>query len=121
MDRARLRAGLGVASRYLGATISFYLMMTLDRYLLEALGSTAEVGVYTLFIGLAGAVTMIVQSGVVVSLFPDVVSAAGEEDWVGHRQAVGRMGRVVLLTTVAATVVAGIAIFPVLAIVDRPA
>lgn len=120
-DKDRVIRGLTVAGKYLGATLGYYAMLTVDRYFLEALASTQDVGVYTFYIGMAGGVIMIVQSGVVVALFPDLVAAAGAKDWKQHREVMRRMTRMVVLAVAGATTVAGVAIIPALFIIDRPA
>lgn len=120
-DWDRIRAGLRVARPFLIATVAFRAMLTIDRYVIEAFWGTEEVGVYTLYIGIANAVVLIVQSGVVVTLFPGLVEARDHRDEAAFDAKVARFFRVVGASTLGAAALVGAAVLPLLAVVGNEA
>lgn len=119
-DWERIRRGLRVAWQFLVATLAFRAMLTIDRYVLEAFRGTAEVGIYTLYIGMANVVVLIVQSGVVVVLFPRLVEGRDRGDDVAFRHQLSRFTRIVGASAIAAGMLVGAAVIPLLTMLGNP-
>lgn len=77
-DRQRVARGLRVAATFLVSSLAVRAQFALDRYILGAARTLEEVGVYTVYIGMANVILLIVESGVVAARFPDVVASLRE-------------------------------------------
>lgn len=80
-----LKNGFLVASMFLGATMCFRALQTIDRYAVEALAGKNFLGVYVLYMGMAMAIMSVLDPAVLSFLYPRLV-AAYKQDIVKYRK-----------------------------------
>lgn len=80
-----IRAGLRVAFPMLVATLALRAIFTLDRYWFGFVNSSELLGVYTLFIGIAGAVLAFMDAGVFAFLYPKMIERFKKGDSAGFK------------------------------------
>lgn len=120
-QRADIRRGLRTAGIFIVSSLAFRGVFVVDRYILEALSTTSDVGIYTFYIGLASGVLLVTESGAVVSRFPGLVAAHRGSDRGVFARHLREFGRRVGVAVAVAVLVAVVAIRPVLGLLDRPA
>jgi O-antigen/teichoic acid export membrane protein len=119
IDWSSIRKRLRKAVPFIVSAIAALLTLFGDRLFIEVFSGREALGVYTLFFGLAVAVTSIVTSIVSHRHLPRVIAAAQ----AGRRemeQAVTQFLVGNFAVTVVLSVAAAIAVFPILAIIDKP-
>src|SRR5690606_13458856 len=87
IDWAWLKKGVLVALPLLIATLALRGIMTVDRFAFEALNGPDLLGVYSLFMGMAGAVLAFMDAGVFAFLYPRMITAHNSEDLSGFLSA----------------------------------
>lgn len=78
-----LKKGVLVALPLLMATLALRGIMTVDRFAFEVLNGPDLLGVYTLFMGMAGAVLAFMDAGVFAFLYPRMITAHNSDDQSG--------------------------------------
>ena len=99
-----VRRGLTVSSGFLVATLALRGIQTVDRYWLEALVNIEIVGVYVLFLGIAGALMVFLDAGVFSFTYPILIGHAHKNESTLARVKVRQM----LFQTVAVSLAFGI-------------
>ena len=87
VEWAWLKKGVLVALPLLIATLALRGIMTVDRFAFEALNGPDLLGVYSLFMGMAGAVLAFMDAGVFAFLYPRMITAHNSEDLSGFLSA----------------------------------
>lgn len=114
-----LRRMLMAAGPFLVASLAFKGLTTVDRYLLEFLGSSEEVAVYLLMFGVAQIVTLSVESGVAHFKFPDLLAAVASGDRRSFSRTLRSFGKGVAIVVPGVIAAVVVAIDPVLRFVGR--
>lgn len=83
IDLAWVKRGVLVAFPLLMATLALRGIMTIDRYAFEALNGPDLLGVYSLFMGMAGTVLTFMDAGVFAFLYPRMIAAHNSGDQAG--------------------------------------
>ncbi|WP_394130406.1 lipopolysaccharide biosynthesis protein [Marinobacter nauticus] len=87
VEWAWLKKGVLVALPLLIATLALRGIMTVDRFAFEVLNGPDLLGVYSLFMGMAGAVLAFMDAGVFAFLYPRMITAHNSEDLSGFLSA----------------------------------
>ncbi len=87
VEWAWLKKGVLVALPLLIATLALRGIMTVDRFAFEVLNGPDLLGVYSLFMGMAGAVLAFMDAGVFAFLYPRMITAHNSEDSSGFLSA----------------------------------
>lgn len=69
-----VKRGIAVSGAFLLATLALRGMQTIDRYWLEALAGIEVVGVYVLFLGVAGAMMVFLDAGIFAFGYPALIT-----------------------------------------------
>lgn len=80
VDWSWVKRGVLIALPLLMATLALRAIMTVDRYAFEALNGPDLLGVYSLFMGMAGAVLAFMDAGVFAFLYPRMITAHNNND-----------------------------------------
>lgn len=91
LDWKWIKKGVAVSAAFLFATLALRGMQTFDRYMLESIGGIEIVGVYVLFIGVAGSLLAFLDSGVFSFTYPTMIALSQNFRWVEARKKVKQM------------------------------
>lgn len=120
IDWTWMRRGVGVALPFFGATLSFVGIQYVDRYFLQSFWGEATVGIYTFYSGLANVIHAFIFSGIIMILYPQVIAAYQQGDFVRYRLLMRKMSLGVIGGLAILSALALLLIRPVLHLVDRP-
>ncbi len=116
-----LWSGLRNALIFLLASSSLLLVTYLDRFFLQAYFDEGTVGVYVFFNQIANVVQTFVNTGIIMILYPRILSAFQAGDYSGYRTLMRRMARGSIAAAVILACGCAVAVVPLLAWLDRPA
>jgi O-antigen/teichoic acid export membrane protein len=119
IDWAAIRTGLRTSAPFLLTSGAALGLLFLDRFIIEANQGLAAVGIYTFFAGFATALHTLVNTGVSLIRMPRLVKAHHDNDEQGFRLEFGRMARGTAASGILLAVAIGLAIIPILRLVDR--
>lgn len=88
---AWIKKGIAISAAFLVATLALRGVQTLDRYWLEALGGIELVGVYVLFLGVAGSSMIFLDAGVFAYTYPALIQHSHRQEHEAARAKVRRM------------------------------
>ncbi|MBN1211035.1 MAG: polysaccharide biosynthesis C-terminal domain-containing protein [candidate division Zixibacteria bacterium] len=91
VDWAWVKKGLKVSLPLLCSTISFVGIQNLDRYFLKYYYGESAVGIYTFHYSIANLVNIVIYTGLIMILFPKLVSSFQQEDYVKYRAVMKKM------------------------------
>jgi O-antigen/teichoic acid export membrane protein len=120
VDRAWIASGLRVALPFLASSLSIRGITTLDRFALQRAAGEAEVGVYSIFFGLANLVPVLAETGFVLVLFPRLVATSQAGDVEGYRRVYRQMATGVLVLVTLLSVGCVAAVGPILSLIENP-
>jgi O-antigen/teichoic acid export membrane protein len=106
---------------FLAAAICGRALFTADRFLLQTFSGPAAVGVYAFYFGIANAIVLAFDSGVVQLVVPRLVSAHRLADAKAFRRLSWQLVRGALLVTATGALGLAVLLGPLLRLVDRPA
>lgn len=120
VDWSWVRRGIGVALPLLIATLALRGLFTVDRYWVEAVAGLQVLGAYVLFMGMATALMSLLDAGVFVFLYPQLIAAFNDGDHSRFRTAMRSLSIHTLALAGGFAVVAMVVIKPLLIWIDRP-
>ena len=120
-DWIRIRSALHTALTFLTATLAFRGILAVDRYALELISGTADAGTYTLYLGVANAILLVVESGVAIHKFPDLVEYFARGQLDTFKSSSFRFLVSVLIVTVAGSVALGLGFEKIVVAIGRTA
>lgn len=91
LDWKWIKNGIAVSAAFLFATLALRGIQTFDRYMLESIGGVEIVGVYVLFIGIAGSLLAFLDSGIFSFTYPALISLSQNCRWADARKKVKQM------------------------------
>ena len=91
LDWKWIKNGIAVSAAFLFATLALRGMQTFDRYMLESIGGVEIVGVYVLFVGVAGSLLAFLDSGIFSFTYPALISLSQNCRWADARKKVKQM------------------------------
>lgn len=92
IDWVWIKAGARIALPFLGASMAVTGIQYSDRYFVQYYLGDAMLGVYTFFANIANMVHVFVFTGVIMILYPRIISAFQNNDMVQYRLLMRRMG-----------------------------
>lgn len=120
IDWGWIKNGTRISLPFFCATVAFMGIQYADRYFLQHYYGEEAVGIYTFYAQIANAVQIFVFTGIIMILYPKIVSAyqqgkLGEYRLLMRKLSLGVTGAVVVLVCAIAA-----AIKPILAVVGKP-
>lgn len=119
VDWAGMRSGLRTAAPFVVTTGASMGLLFLDRFIIEAFKGLGPVGIYTFFAGITTALHTLVNTGVSLIRMPRLVKAYQDADEPRFRRELGAMARVTVGSAVLLALAIGVAITPILELVDK--
>lgn len=120
VDWAWIGQGIRIALPLLAATLAVRGVYTLDRYLLERLVGLEVLGAYVLFISFANAMVSFLEAAVHVFSYPTLITAFQQKRPVQYCYELQKLLRQTLVLTSVFTIVALLAIEPLLRWLGKP-
>lgn len=120
IDWGWVRIGVRTSLVFLVATIALRIMEFGDRFFIEHYHGKAMVGVYTFYIQITSVVQTFVSTGIILILYPKIISAYQQGRFDEYRILMRKMGVGSICGAVILAGLASISIFPVLSLVKRP-
>ena len=120
VDWAWIFKGLKVAFALLVATLAVRGIFTLDRYWFQELAGLEGLGAYVLFMGISMALMSFLDAGIFTFIYPGLISAYQQGDAASFRQGMRKLLLQTIGLSVAFTVIALLAIGPLLVWLDKP-
>lgn len=99
IDWQWIRKGLKIAMPLLMASLAIRGIFTFDRYLVEAIAGLDVLGAYVLLIGIANAIVVFIDAGVIVFMYPQIIAAAKLGDCKTIRHAMKKLSWNIILIT----------------------
>ncbi|MDH4158510.1 MAG: hypothetical protein OEW00_14670 [candidate division Zixibacteria bacterium] len=119
VDWGWLRLGLKGSLPFFGSTVALLGIQYADRYFLQNFHGEAMVGVYTFFANIANLIQVFIYTGVIMILYPRIVSAYQKQKMSDYRVLMRRMALGVTGGVVILSVLAALGIGPLLYLVDK--
>lgn len=116
-----IKKGIAISTAFLLATLALRGFQTLDRYWLEALGGIELVGVYVLFLGVAGTLMVFLDAGVFAYTYPALIQHSHRQEHEAARAKVRRMLCQTLAISAAFCIVSWILLPYLLNWINKPA
>lgn len=91
LDWKWVKNGVVVSAAFLFATLALRGMQTFDRYMLESIGGIEMVGVYVLFMGVAGGLLAFLDAGVFSFAYPNLIALSQNGRWADVRKKIKQM------------------------------
>jgi O-antigen/teichoic acid export membrane protein len=120
VDRAWLRRGVRSAVALFVGLVCVRSIFAVDRQLLEGLVSLEAVGTYTFFAGVANTVVVLTDSGVLTTLYPDLIRSYQAGDLVAYRATMHRMLVGALAMVLVLCLGFAVAVVPVVGWIGKP-
>lgn len=120
VDWRWLGGGLRVAVPFLLGTLALRGVFTVDRFSLEAVRSTAEVGVYTFFLAVYAAFHGFLEMGVLMVHRPAIIRSYQQGRYEEYRRGMRRLALALGGLSAALAAAAALLIGPVLGLVGEP-
>ena len=111
--------GIKVSLPFFLATMSFVAIQYADRYFLQHFWGEAMVGIYTFYASIANTINIFIFTGVVMILYPKIISAFQKDDQVLYRALMKKMSVGIVVGTIVLSALALVLIKPVLALVNK--
>ena len=119
VDWGWLRLGVKGSLPFFGSTVALLGIQYADRYFLQNFHGEAMVGVYTFFANIANLIQVFIYTGVIMILYPRIVSAYQRQKMTDYRALMRRMALSVVCGVVILSVLAALGIGPLLYLVDK--
>ena len=119
MDWDWIRRGLRVGLPFLGATLAWRGVFSVDRYALQMFWGAEAVGVYTFYSSIRNAIQSLLDMGVLAVLRPRIISSYQAGRIEEYRGLMVRLFIAVVATATVLCVLAALSIRPLLAIVGN--
>lgn len=100
--------GIKIAAPFLVSTLALRAIFTLDRYFIMIFSSDADVGVYSFFFGIGGALSSILEAGVMAEKFPALMRATQSGDYIEVIRLKREMTISVIIMTVLFVIMSGL-------------
>jgi len=84
VDKSWIQKGFKVGFLFLFATMCFKALMTVDRFVFEELNGIDLLAVYVLYMGMAMSITMFLDAAVISFLYPRMVSAYRQGNYINY-------------------------------------
>lgn len=121
IDWGWVRRGIAVSGALLLATLALRGVQTLDRYWLEALVGIELVGAYVLFLGIAGAMMVFIDAGILSFGYPALITFHHRKEYARAREKVRQMLYQTLVVCTGFAIISWLALPYLLAWVGNPA
>lgn len=115
-----VKKGVAVSSAFLVATLALRGIQTLDRYWLEALAGIEFVGIYVLFLGIAGSMMVFLDAGVFAFGYPTIIKLNQHRQYASAQNKVREMLFQTIAVCLAFGAVSWLALPYLLAWIDNP-
>jgi O-antigen/teichoic acid export membrane protein len=115
-----VKKGVAVSSAFLLATLALRGIQTFDRYWLEALAGIEYVGIYVLFLGIAGSMMAFLDAGIFAFGYPEIIKHNHSNQYATARTKVREMLVQTIVVCLAFGVVSWLALPYLLAWIDNP-
>ncbi|HUO87270.1 MAG TPA: polysaccharide biosynthesis C-terminal domain-containing protein [Thermoanaerobaculia bacterium] len=120
IDRRWIVRGLSVSLPLLVASLAYRLMLSIDRYVLQAYHGEAAVGVFTLYASVRNAIQGFLEFGAIFILRPRIVAAWQRGDTATYRRLMRRLAAATVALSVLLCAGAALLIVPVLSLIGEP-
>lgn len=115
-----IRKGVFVSATFLLATLALRGIQTVDRYWLEALAGIDFVGIYVLFLGIAGSMMVFLDAGIFAFGYPAIISHNHKKEYAIAQKKAREMLFQTIVACLAFGVVSWLALPYLLAWIDNP-
>jgi O-antigen/teichoic acid export membrane protein len=119
IDWRWIRRGLGIASPFLLASLSYRGLLAIDRYTLAHFAGVEAVGVYSFYANVRSAILSFTEMGILFVYRPRVVAAFQTNDLERYRSLLREMGRLLIASSAILALLAAAAVFPLLDFVGK--
>lgn len=119
IDWAWMLRGLKTSLPFFCATLSFIGVQYADRYFIQHFWGEAMVGVYTFYASISNVIHVFVFTGVIMILYPRIVSSYQKGQFVEYRALMKKMGTGIIGGAVVLSILAALLIEPVLSLVGK--
>lgn len=120
IDWARIKKGIKVAIPFFLSTLSQRAVSLIDRYLIQYYWTSELVGIYSFYFNVANGVQDFVNAGVIIAIYPPMLSAYQKGRLSDYRKLYTTLGRRVTVATLSIGGVAAIGIFGLLPFLRKP-
>lgn len=120
VDWAWIGRGVRISLLYLGSTTLYKAIEYAGRYFIRESHGEALVGIFTFYAGIAAVVDVLVHTGVITILYPQIITSHQAGRKAETRALLRKLGVRSALVSAGVSALALVAIHPVLALVDRP-
>ena len=120
VDWAWLRRGVLISLPFLAASLALRGMFSIDRYALQSFWGAEHVGVYTFYASIRNAIQSVLDLGVMAVITPRLIGAYHDGRTREYHSLLQQLRVGVGGIVVGLCVVAGIAVFPLLSVIQRP-
>ncbi|MCP4568410.1 MAG: oligosaccharide flippase family protein, partial [FCB group bacterium] len=116
---AWMRKGVKVSLPFFFATMSFVAIQYIDRYFLQHFWGEAVVGIYTFFASIANTISVFIFTGVIMILYPKIISAYQQGDLIRYKTLMRKMSLGIIGGIIVLSALAVLLIDPVLILIDK--
>jgi O-antigen/teichoic acid export membrane protein len=120
VDWTWIRRGVRVAAVLFAANLCYRSILIGDRFAVDLVAGRELLGVYTLYVGVAAAVTVFLDSAVIAFLYPRVVAAFRGGDLDLFHSGMRTLRRQTVAATLILAAGAVVGMYPVLVFLDQP-
>lgn len=119
IDRSWIIKGVRICFPFLLATLALSSIETIGRYWMKALAGVDVLGGYTLYLGIAGAMTSFIDAGVFSFIYPKMVTSYNEDDGKKFRSLLSKLYKQTLLLIISFSIVVALLIETLLQWLDK--
>lgn len=112
--------GMMVGGRYLGATLSLWGIMTIDRYFLKHYHGNQTVGLYTFYISIARSIWLFCDATISVFIKPKIIASYQLGNFQEYRRLFKNYTWGIIATVFLLSVPLAFGIYPIISLINKP-